>query len=51
MTDKELCTQYEFIVKMIKKGNYDDVVEILENAIRRIDKGMNTGSQKEDNKD
>lgn len=49
MSNQELCTQYEFIVRMIKKGNYDDVVEILENAIKRIDKGTTSSSQEQKN--
>lgn len=44
MSNQELCTQYEFIVRMLKKGNYDDVIEILENAIKRIDKGETSSS-------
>lgn len=48
MTAQELCTQYEFIVSMIENGNGDKVVEILKNAIKRIDKGETSSSS--DNK-
>lgn len=48
MSDQELCTQYEFIVSMIENGNADKVVEILKNAIKRIDKGETSSSQKDE---
>lgn len=44
MTDQELCTQYEFIVSMIKSGNADEVVKILDDAIKRI-KGVKDSSE------
>lgn len=45
MSNQELCTQYEFIVTMIESGNADKVVEILKNAIRRIDKGETSNGE------
>lgn len=48
MSNQELCTQYEFIVSMIENGNADKVVEILKNAIKRIDKGETSSSQKDE---
>lgn len=46
MSNQELCTQYQLIVSMLKNGNTDEVIQILESAIKRIDKGETT-----DNKD
>lgn len=37
MTKEQLCTQYELIISMLKKGDAEDVIEILENAVKRID--------------
>ncbi len=45
MSNQELCTQYEFIVTMIESGNADKVVEILKNAIKRIDKGETSSGE------
>ena len=45
MTKEQLCTQYELIVQLLKNGYADDVIEILENAIKRIDKGATSSSQ------
>lgn len=36
MTDQGLCTQYELIVAMLKSGNTEEVVKILNDAIERI---------------
>ncbi len=46
MSDRELCTQYEFIVTMIESGSADKVVEILKNAIKRIDMIETSGGEK-----
>lgn len=43
MTREQLCTQYELIIQLLKNGCADDVVEILTNAVKRID-----GSQKDE---
>ncbi|MCH5350010.1 MAG: hypothetical protein J1E40_11850 [Oscillospiraceae bacterium] len=48
MSNQELCTQYEFIVTMIESGNADKVVEILKNAIKRIDKGETVSSRNDE---
>ncbi len=45
MTEQELCTQYELIIRLLKKGDAEEVIEILENAIKRIDKGATSSSQ------
>lgn len=37
MTKEQLCTQYELIAALLKKGNTADVIEILENAVKRIE--------------
>lgn len=36
MTDQELCTQYELIAAMLKSGNTEEVIKILDDAIKRI---------------
>ncbi len=36
MSDQELCTQYELIVTLLKKGDTDEVIKILKGAIERI---------------
>lgn len=36
MTTQELCTQYELIAAMLKSGNTDEAVKILDDAIKRI---------------
>lgn len=38
MTEQELCTQYEFIIGLLKIGKAEEVIRILENAVKRIDK-------------
>ncbi len=43
MSDRELCSQYEFIVAMIESGDADKVVEILKKAIKRIDMSKTSG--------
>lgn len=48
MSNQELCTQYEFIVSMLESGNTEKVIEILKNAIKRIDKGTTASSQESD---
>lgn len=48
MSNQELCTMFELIVALLKSGNSDKAAEILENAIKRIDKGS---SDKQDKKD
>lgn len=48
MSNQELCTQYELIIRLLKKGDAEEVIEILENAIKRIDKGTTSSSQKDD---
>lgn len=45
MSNQELCTQYELIISLLKKGDAEEVIEILENAIKRIDKGATSSSQ------
>lgn len=40
MTNQELCTQYELIVAMLKSGNTEEVVKILDDAIKRIKRLM-----------
>ena len=44
MSNQELCTQYELIVTLLKNGNTDEVVKILDDAIKRI-KGTKNGEQ------
>lgn len=36
MTNQELCTQYELIVTLLKSEKQDEVIAILEDAIKRI---------------
>lgn len=36
MTNQELCTQYELIVTLLKSEKQDEVIKILEDAIKRI---------------
>lgn len=39
MTNQELCTLYESLAALIESDNADKALQILKNAIRRIDKG------------
>lgn len=50
MSNQELCTQYELIVSMLESGNTEKVIEILKNAIKRIDKGTANSEQENINK-
>lgn len=36
MNAQELCTQYELIVTLLKSEKQDEVIVILEDAIKRI---------------
>lgn len=49
MSNQELCTQYELIVSMLESGNSEKVIEILKNAIKRIDKSATSSGQDENN--
>lgn len=49
MSNQELCTQYQLILRLLKKGDTAAVIEILENAVNRIDKGAATGEKQPDN--
>lgn len=48
MSNQELCTQYELIIRLLKKGDTEEVIEILENAIKRIDKGATSSGKSQD---
>ena len=37
MSDKELCTQYEFIIALIESGCGDEAACILKNAVKRME--------------
>ena len=45
MTTQELCILLESLLALLETNNSDKAKTVIENAIRRIDKG-----QKEDNK-
>lgn len=47
MSNQELCTQYELIVTLLKNGNTDEVVKILDDAISRIKGTKNTSKNSE----
>lgn len=36
MNVQELCTQYELIITLLKSEKQDEVIKILEDAIKRI---------------
>ncbi len=46
MQNQELCILLDSILALLETGNADKAKEIIQNAIKRIDRGM-TGSSKE----
>lgn len=51
MTNQELCTLYESLAALIETNNADKALQILKNAIARIDKGNAAGQEQENGKD
>ena len=49
MTNQELCTLYESLAALIETNNADKALQILKNAIARIDKGTNANGQEQEN--
>lgn len=47
MQNQELCILLDSILALLETDNTDKAKEIIQNAIKRIDKGM-TSSSKED---
>ncbi|MCM1577556.1 MAG: hypothetical protein NC078_01990 [Ruminococcus sp.] len=41
MSNGEICTQYRLIVALLKKGCADEVIEILQEAVERLQSGTN----------
>lgn len=49
MTNQELCTLYESLAALIESDNADKALQILKNAIRRIDKGETSDNHEDKN--
>lgn len=46
MQNQELCILLDSIIALLETGNSDKAIEILKNAVTRIDKGMTSSSEK-----
>ena len=46
MNNQELCIMLDSILALLETDNTEKAKEIIQNAIRRIDKGMTTSSEK-----
>ncbi len=40
MTNQELCTQYELFLELLKSNKTEEVIKILERAVKRLDKAI-----------
>ncbi len=40
MTNQELCTQYELFLELLKNNKTEEVIKILERAVKRLDKAI-----------
>lgn len=49
MVNHELCTLYESLAALIETDNADKALQILKNAIARIDKGTSANNQEQEN--
>ncbi len=38
MTNQKLCTQYELFLELLKNNKTEEVIKILERAVKRLDK-------------
>ncbi len=46
MNNQELCIMLDSILALLETDNTEKAKEIIQNAIKRIDKGMTTSSEK-----
>ncbi len=46
MNNQELCIMLDSILALLETNNTEKAKEIIQNAIKRIDKGMTTSSEK-----
>lgn len=46
MNNQELCIMLDSILALLETDNTEKAKEIIQNAIRRIDRGMTTSSEK-----
>ncbi len=47
MTNQELCTQYELFLELLKDNKVEEVIKILERAVKRMDKDYEKDTDKE----
>ncbi len=40
MTNQKLCTQYELFLELLKNNKTEEVIKILERAVKRLDKAI-----------
>lgn len=46
MTNQELCTQYELFLELLKDNKVEEVIKILERAVKRMDKDYDKNTDK-----
>ena len=46
MNNQELCIMLDSILALLETNNTEKAKEIIQNAIKRIDRGMTTSSEK-----
>ena len=46
MNNQELCIMLDSILALLETDNTEKAKEIIQNAIKRIDRGMTTSSEK-----